>query len=100
MTLIDGTFDGMENPILYPPNLKQEGGDYIGLAIGKTTGKNNNNEIKVYSISSNAKIYYSYPNIVVGVNELKLFNKSFPMTPTNGTYTLKSINGSFTWVAD
>ena len=101
---INGDFLSYHNPVLFPPMF--EGARYYGLGIGKSSS--NRGEIFAYNIhgstkeigiSSHVLQYTGNGTVLAGI--LSLNGKNIPAYPSNtGTYVLKCVDGTLTWVAE
>lgn len=110
---IEGMFLGIKNPIFYPTDEDQTAPDFIcGIMIGIDRSYPNRPHLVTYEYEIDKatkvikKVYkYVDINIYAGGQAIDLvdtFNKkSVPKYPANtGTFTLKCVNGTLTWVAD
>lgn len=97
---INGNFLGLKNPVFLPAQLV--GTAYYGIVMGyKESGEN---DIALYVIETTNKLIsigaanqkYIYLKNIGSVN-----GKAIPNYPSGaGTFTLKSVNGTLTWVSE
>jgi len=101
-TLISGTFLNLLNPIIMPPRTNIAGVLTRGLYFGYATS--GNQQLGTYQINEGTLVIglstVTQDNIDFN-NMGKLNGKQIPAYPSNtGTFVLKCINGTLTWVQE
>ena len=103
---INGNFLGFKNPILSPAI--SIGDAYYGIVIG-TEGSGGVGYIQTYTINaskvinkqSNRLLINGPANAVQVPDSFAIKGKAWPTNPAvTGSFTLKCVNGTLTWVAD
>jgi len=99
---INGNFLGYKNPILLPFGTQSYNVNY-GIIIGVDTSTGRITEFATYYIDSDKKI--TKGNVFLSMNgynsKMNIQGKQIPAYPSDtGTFTLKMVNGTLTWVAD
>lgn len=98
---INGTFLNLINPVFFPATKSTGNQEYYGIVIGsKGLGAD---IISKYHIGTNHLIEITNPSTIEldYAGNMYYMSKKIPAYPSNtGTFVLKCVNGTLTWVAE